>query len=116
VCGRCGKNWKYEDRFMFKGEVQTSPRTGTFEDKHSKWIDMGTVLHSLFRDPEFKWDTMIFVATCAGHSIQKGLAARFREDYPDAPGPWGQRSLFKRSSRAREELVRRLGRAGIKTT
>lgn len=116
VCGRCGAKWKYIDRFIFKGEVQTSKRSNGLSRTSERYIDVGSVLHSMMVDPTWRWDMMIFVATCQGHHIKGGLAAEFRKAYPDAPGPWGQRALFYRAADARDEWVRRLGHAGVKTT
>lgn len=124
VCGRCGKNWPFEDVHIFKGEVQKPTVTDVFERQNADWIDVGVVLASLLEDPSFEWDMKLYIATCFGHGIDPrcdkegnvkipGLAVRFRRLWPDAPGPWGRTCLYERVSRAKGEWTIRLSRLGV---
>ena len=116
-CGKCGSAWKFSDRFMFKGEVQLTPHSDTVNAADNRHIDVGMVLHGLLNDEKWRWDMMIYVASCQGHSIgNNALARKFREEYPEVPGPWSRPTLFRRAARARDEWVRRLELSGVKTT
>lgn len=126
VCGRCGKPWAFEDHFILKGEVQTPNPTDIFERQLSKWVDVGVVLYNILKDPEFFWDMRLYVATCNGFKVdprrdpvegdeaRPPLADMFVLLWPNAPGPWGRRSMFYRVSRAKKEWTRQLSKTGIK--
>ncbi len=113
VCAHCGDNWHYDDRYLLKGEVQTSVRAGGFENKNARAVEIGYVLSRQLGQQKWKWDTRIYVATVMGHSIDDKFAPLFQETFPDAPGPWSRRSLFTRARRAKTELTERLVEAEV---
>lgn len=108
VCASCGEQWDYSDRYMMKGEVQTSPRAGAFENANARMVQVGYILDRQLADPKWRWDTRLYIATVMGYLIDDRFADRFQETFPDAPGPWSRRSLFKRTRRAKTELTERL--------
>jgi hypothetical protein len=113
VCAGCGEQWKYEDCYMLKGEVQTSPRAGAFENQNARMVQVGYVLDRQLAEPRWKWDTRIYIATVMGHPINDRFAPAFKETFIDAPGPWSRRSLFDRARRAKEELTGRMAEAEV---
>ncbi len=127
VCGKCGRAWDHEDRFIFKGEVQKPKTFDIFERQNARWFDLGTIIFRMLDDDEWEWDMKLYIATCLGHSVDPltdadgvvrmpGLAAKFTELWPGAPGPWSRASIYRRVTRAKDEWVRRLTRAGVPTS
>lgn len=113
VCGQCGMQWPYVERYMLKGEVQRTPRRTDFADGISTWMQVGTVMRSMITDPEFHWDYKLLVAHVMGTKPER-MEETMLAHYPDAPGPWSRRSLFSRYKRARVELQKRLEKAEVR--
>lgn len=125
VCGKCGKPWKYEDHFILKGEVQTPNPPDVFERQNARWVDIGVILHRLLGNEELKWDMRLYISTCHGFQVdprkdaneestpRPPLAAMFQQLWPNAPGPWGRRSMFYRVGKAKLAFQDELEKAGI---
>lgn len=114
VCGRCGKAWLYVDRDILKGEVQTSPRKGGFELRHSRWIDVGTQLHHFLVDSLWAMPARVFVAHSMGFGIAV-IAANNSVALWRMPGVvgWSERTVYRYKEDGRSEWTRRLLVAGI---
>lgn len=112
VCGRCGALWGYMDRHIFKGEVQKSIRTDTFERLNARWIDVGTQIHRLINDPLWKWDAKLYIANVMGFSVRQLMKDGPRM-FPTRPGAWGKSVVHDRIVAARGEFFGRLRDAGI---
>lgn len=127
VCGKCGENWPFEDHFILKGEVQTPNPPDVFERQNARWVDIGVIIHRLLTKPGLEWNMRLYVATCHGfkidprHGAKEGdvtrppLADMFHELWPEAPGPWGRRSMFYRVGVAKRAFEHELTLAGIVT-
>jgi hypothetical protein len=112
VCGRCGLTWGYVDRHIFKGEVQKSIRTDTFERVNARWIDVGTQIHYFLEDPLWKWDARIYILNALGFSMRQ-IAADGPKMFPAVKGSWDKMIVCRRIVAARGEFFGRLKNAGI---
>lgn len=112
VCGSCGQTWGFVDRHIFKGEVQKSIRTDTFERINARWIDVGTQIHHFTNDPLWRWDARLYVLHALGFSLRE-LAAQGPNFLPSRPGAWGKSVLGDRIVSARGEFSGRLKSVGI---
>lgn len=85
VCGRCGADWPYDDRFLLKGEVSRQARVrgdrvssvpqrsaGGSERRISRRVDIGVLLDAFMR--ECRPGARYYVSNALGYSIRE-LAA-----------------------------------------
>lgn len=111
VCGRCGTPWPYVDRYMLKGAVDSSPRSRYFDERHSRYFDIGKALARLLNGPE-GWNMMLYVANALGHS-ERNLERHFWNAYPDAPGPLSRSEINRRIRAAKSRWAEELERMGL---
>ena len=81
---RCAKPWAYEDKLIFKGEVQTSNRVHTFDGPNGLYFDIARLLYLFLMDPQWKWSGRLYVAYTMGWTMRR-LVNDFRKQYPDSP-------------------------------
>ncbi len=108
VCGQCGYAWDYRDGFLLKGAVQRSRKAGG----HENWllstrIDYGILLDGWYNEPQWSWEVLIYAGYCVGMSPDD-ITKEMTMEFPQAPGPWGRASIYRRVQRARSEFIRRL--------
>ncbi len=88
VCGRCGRPWPYEDRYVLRGNLQISTRPGSTEHRLSPWCDIGPVLMRLYDHREHRWAIRVFCARALGNLSLREVARDAAEKYPRAPFLW----------------------------
>lgn len=113
VCGHCGANWPYVDRFIFKGEVQKSPSSRTFDDVHARYFDVARALDGLLR--AIPWDARLYIANVMGYNLRQ-LERDFPITFPEATGSFSRRSISRRIKVAREAWTSRLRAIKIRVT
>ena len=112
---KCAARWLYEDRHIFKGEVQKSKRPSS-EFRHAKWLDVGIKLHHFLhsKNSETRTSARVYVAYVMGYSVSKIAARAAPELWGFKPGaPWSTRTVYRRKEQGRIEWMTRLTRAGI---
>jgi hypothetical protein len=102
VCGRCGRPWPYEDRYVLRGNLQISTRPGSTEHRLSPWCDIGPVLMRLYEHPDHEWPTRVFCARAIGNMTLREFSEDASKVYTRAPFKW---------TKDRVALLHELGRA-----
>lgn len=120
ACGHCGEPWPYRDRYLLRGEVQTSRHIGAAESAFIGKIrtDRPTVraLAEVFwrlSEAEDPWPWRIYVATTGAGLTFRELEARGREILPDAPMVFSRPTIGRRHRVGRAAWAAGLQQAGL---
>lgn len=111
VCGHCGEDWPYYDRYMMKGQVSTSPRTDVVDEQMAALADIGLQLDRFLSDPRWKWAGRAYVSSVLGFDLPDIVRA-MRVAWAGAP-VMGINEVYREIGRARLEWGNRLSQVGI---
>ena len=110
VCGRCGRPWDYEDRYVLRGAFQVSRRTDSMEHRILPWCEIGAVLMRLYDHREHRWPVRIFCARAIGSLSLREVAEEASTKYQRAPFKWTKDRVAVLFDRGKEVCADRLAR------
>lgn len=112
VCGRCGADWPYRDRYMLKGSVQRTPDPGIRDRILSDVASIGVLASRFLDDDAWRWEARLYVAKAISGLSARDFQREVREIVPDYPGPRSLGAVMRRVTDGRKEWIRRLAAAG----